>query len=152
MIHKILVKFDMRDIAQHGWSIWFIPMLMITKATMYKALSKSNSLKNMLLEILYTTLWWKSSFPILFAIGLLQPPAPATNVPPAMSVMPTASPSQRSEESNGQTTQQPLQQTRGVGTPTNRRQKSWDLLDQTAIAQARQQKQHQVSLNRVCVS
>jgi hypothetical protein len=51
-------------------------------------------------------------------------------------------PSQRSEGSNGQSSQQPQQQASGVGTPTNRRQKSWDLLDQTAIAQARQQKQH----------
>jgi len=83
---------------------------------------------------------------------LLQPPASATNIPPAMNVMPTASPSPRSEESNGQSTQQPQQQTSGAGTPTNRRQKSWDLLDQTAIAQARQQKQHQVSLNRMCVA
>ncbi|KAG8232721.1 hypothetical protein J437_LFUL013314, partial [Ladona fulva] len=31
-----------------------------------------------------------------------------------------------------------------LGTPTNRRQKSWDLLDQAALAQARQQKQTQV--------
>ncbi|XP_046387119.1 neurofibromin isoform X3 [Ischnura elegans] len=31
-----------------------------------------------------------------------------------------------------------------LGTPTNRRQKSWDLLDQAAIVQARQQKQTQV--------
>jgi hypothetical protein len=53
-----------------------------------------------------------------------------------MNVMSTTSPSQRSEGCNGQ------QQAGGVGTPTNRRQKSWDLLDQTAIAQARQQKQH----------
>lgn len=83
---------------------------------------------------------------------LLQPPASATNIPPAMNVMPTASPSPRSEENNGQSTQQPQQQTSGAGTPTNRRQKSWDLLDQTAIAQARQQKQHQVSLNRMCVA
>ncbi|KAJ9589315.1 hypothetical protein L9F63_017474, partial [Diploptera punctata] len=37
---------------------------------------------------------------------------------------------------------QSQQQSSGAGTPTNRRQKSWDLLDQTAIAQARQQKQH----------
>jgi hypothetical protein len=87
-----------------------------------------------------------------FCHWFLQPPAPATNVPPAMSIMPAASPSQRSEGSNGQSSQQLQQQTSGVGTPTNRRQKSWDLLDQTAIAQARQQKQHQVSLNRMCVS
>ena len=83
---------------------------------------------------------------------LLQPPASATSIPPAMNVLPSANPSPRSEESNGQSTQQPQQQTSGAGTPTNRRQKSWDLLDQTAIAQARQQKQHQVSLNRMCVA
>jgi hypothetical protein len=59
-----------------------------------------------------------------------------------MNVMLATSPSQRSEGSNGQSYQQPQQQASGVGTPTNRRQKSWDLLDQTAIAQARQQKQH----------
>jgi hypothetical protein len=70
-----------------------------------------------------------------------------------MNAMSATSPSQRSEGSNGQTYQQ---QGSGVGTPTNRRQKSWDLLDQTAIAQARHQKQHtpqqvqhQVSQNRI---
>ncbi|PNF22776.1 hypothetical protein B7P43_G02506 [Cryptotermes secundus] len=72
----------------------------------------------------------------------LMPHPPATNVSPAMNVMLATSPSQRSEGSNGQSYQQPPQQASGVGTPTNRRQKSWDLLDQTAIAQARQQKQH----------
>jgi hypothetical protein len=77
-----------------------------------------------------------TSLLILFGVGLLQPPA--TNVSHVMS----ASPSQRSEGSNGQSNQQPQQQASGMGTPTNRRQKSWDLLDQTAIAQARQQKQH----------
>jgi hypothetical protein len=73
-----------------------------------------------------------------------------------MNVMLATSPSQRSEGSNGQSYQQSQQQASGVGTPTNRRQKSWDLLDQTAIAQARQQKQHtqqqvqhQVSQNRI---
>lgn len=32
--------------------------------------------------------------------------------------------------------------------PTNRRQKSWDLLDQSALTQARQQKQY--STHQVC--
>jgi len=59
-----------------------------------------------------------------------------------MNVMSTPSPSQRSEGCNGHSNQQSQQQASGAGTPTNRRQKSWDLLDQTAIAQARQQKQH----------
>ncbi|XP_023719668.1 neurofibromin isoform X2 [Cryptotermes secundus] len=71
----------------------------------------------------------------------VMPHPPATNVSHAMSVM-SASPSQRSEGSNGQSNQQPQQEASGVGTPTNRRQKSWDLLDQTAIALARQKKHH----------
>ncbi|PSN31934.1 Neurofibromin [Blattella germanica] len=72
---------------------------------------------------------------------LPHPPVPTSSITSAMNAMATPSPSQRSEASIGQC-QQSQQQSSGAGTPTNRRQKSWDLLDQTAIAQARQQKQH----------
>ncbi|XP_069683037.1 neurofibromin isoform X4 [Periplaneta americana] len=76
-------------------------------------------------------------------LGLLpHPPVPPANVSPAMNVISNPSPSQRSEGNNGQSNQPCQQHASGGGTPTNRRQKSWDLLDQTAIAQARQQKQH----------
>ncbi|XP_021921694.1 neurofibromin isoform X3 [Zootermopsis nevadensis] len=72
----------------------------------------------------------------------LMPHPPAASVSPAMHAVSTSSPSQRSEINNGQCNHQLQQHGSGAGTPTNRRQKSWDLLDQTAIAQARQQKQH----------
>jgi hypothetical protein len=56
MIHKIAGSFDMRDTVEHGWLFSFIAMLMLTKATIYKALSKCNNVQDMLLEILYATL------------------------------------------------------------------------------------------------
>jgi hypothetical protein len=76
---------------------------------------------------------------LFFDICLLQPHA--ASVSPATNGVSTSNPSQRSEGNNGQSNQQLQQQASGAGTPTNRRQKSWDLLDQAAIAQARQQKQ-----------
>ena len=86
---------------------------------------------------------------------LLQPPVPASSVTSALNAITTPSPSQRSDGSNGPSNQQSQQQSSGAGTPTNRRQKSWDLLDQTAIAQARQQKQHsqqtQHQVSELCV-
>ncbi|KAJ4432817.1 hypothetical protein ANN_21456 [Periplaneta americana] len=90
---------------------------------------------------------------------VMKPPVPPANVSPAMNVISNPSPSQRSEGNNGQSNQPCQQHASGGGTPTNRRQKSWDLLDQTAIAQARQQKQHpqqqtqhQTPLHSVCVT
>lgn len=65
----------------------------------------------------------------LNAVGI-----PTSSTSPATS--PSASP-HRGHSPSGR-------QLSGSSTPVNRRQKSWDLLDQTAIAQARLQKQTQV--------